>query len=771
MKRLLFFFVLLVIYQEGFSQITIDSVSSQTVCPDANGYVQFDVYFSADSSYFNVGDMFNLSNGGNTTPLTSNYNGVISVFDHIYNLGFIGGSNQIQVVDVPTYMYSSPPFSITIGELVSICNANYTDIWGNFIFFDPNIDNVCPGATVQFEAGDLSCSSNFAGYASYQWSGGLPSVANPSFVASSNATYTVNVVDSYGCTSSTSVSISTFTSPTIATIPNQQFCDPNAVSIYIPVTSTAGIWDFYDNNGNVFSQYPYAPYSYTGTITVVDGNGCESAPSNTFTVNVGYLNSLFAYFSNGSSSSCLNQVVGGDNLCADFPDSWNYPTPTYLWNGVQGGIGSCEFVTPISATTYTIIGNDGYGCIDTTQAFVLPSPTLTSLGNDTSLCGSLTIIPSAIGGTSPYQYNWVQGGWQVFTADSIVYYSPGNSEYFELNVTDANGCDGVLENISITTLESLYLDLYADYDVICAGQVTAVYAGNAWGGSYNYQYVWNPPYVQGTSIYPTTSVSYILTLIDSLAPSCASISDTMNITVNPNPQVNLGADTAVCVGSNIPLNAMPNSGTSPFSYTWSNGAPNAPTQMVTPALGTSYYNVNVVDANGCIGGDTIQVTVNAVPNTPNVSVNGYVLTSSGTNVTWQWYLNGVAIAGATSQSYTAAQNGNYTVVTTNLAGCSSEISAPVNITGVAIAEAIFTLVKVYPNPVNNELNILWEEQSTKSVQLILTDISGKMLFSKEINRISQGENIRLEIGDFAIGVYFLRIQGEGKTFMTKIIKE
>ena len=39
---------------------------------------------------------------------------------------------------------------------------------------------------------------------------------------------------------------------------------------------------------------------------------------------------------------------------------------------------------------------------------------------------------------------------------------------------------------------------------------------------------------------------------------------------------------------------------------------------------------------------------------------------------YQWSNNGVAIAGATSQSYTATTSGSYTVSVTNAGGCSGE---------------------------------------------------------------------------------------------------
>jgi hypothetical protein len=68
--------------------------------------------------------------------------------------------------------------------------------------------------------------------------------------------------------------------------------------------------------------------------------------------------------------------------------------------------------------------------------------------------------------------------------------------------------------------------------------------------------------------------------------------------------INLGNDKSVCRGSSTNIIATPNSFT---SYLWSNGA-TTPSIDITPSLSTS-YSVTVTDANGCVGKDTIAITV------------------------------------------------------------------------------------------------------------------------------------------------------------------
>jgi hypothetical protein len=68
--------------------------------------------------------------------------------------------------------------------------------------------------------------------------------------------------------------------------------------------------------------------------------------------------------------------------------------------------------------------------------------------------------------------------------------------------------------------------------------------------------------------------------------------------------VSLGDDKSVCRGSSTSIIATPNTF---ISYLWSNGA-TTPNINITPSLSMS-YNVIATDANGCVGKDTIAITV------------------------------------------------------------------------------------------------------------------------------------------------------------------
>jgi ELWxxDGT repeat protein len=83
-----------------------------------------------------------------------------------------------------------------------------------------------------------------------------------------------------------------------------------------------------------------------------------------------------------------------------------------------------------------------------------------------------------------------------------------------------------------------------------------------------------------------------------------------------------------------------------------------------------------------------------------------------------------------------------------------------------------TELKVYPNPVHNQLGILFNTNSAGSVGLVITDINGKRLYHQIINGgISSGlQNI--DVSTFENGTYFIQLitnGGDSKTI--KFVKE
>lgn len=158
---------------------------------------------------------------------------------------------------------------------------------------------------------------------------------------------------------------------------------------------------------------------------------------------------------------------------------------------------------------------------------------------------------------------------------------------------------------------------------------------------------------------------------------------------------------------------------------------------------------------------TLTLTVNSRP-APTVAANGAAL-STGAFSSYQWLLNGGAINGATSQSYTATQNGDYSVVVTNASGC-SDTSAIHTVTGVGIAEADALHASVYPTPTEGMLYI----QATSLQQIELVDMVGRTIYTQSV----AADHAQIDLSAYGSGMYTLILRGAGNAVSIRnIIKK
>ncbi|MBP6455706.1 MAG: aryl-sulfate sulfotransferase [Chitinophagaceae bacterium] len=98
---------------------------------------------------------------------------------------------------------------------------------------------------------------------------------------------------------------------------------------------------------------------------------------------------------------------------------------------------------------------------------------------------------------------------------------------------------------------------------------------------------------------------------------------------------------------------------------------------------------------------------NPAPAIPTITAAGNILSSTAAT-TYQWYLNGVLISGATSQTYNAVASGVYVVRITDVNGCVYQYSKGLkhNYIPDAIKENnLNEKISIFPNPTNGKINI------------------------------------------------------------------
>ncbi len=174
----------------------------------------------------------------------------------------------------------------------------------------------------------------------------------------------------------------------------------------------------------------------------------------------------------------------------------------------------------------------------------------------------------------------------------------------------------------------------------------------------------------------------------------------------------------------------------PVSYLWSNGA-TTPEIVVNPSHTTTYYctifqgSVQYKDSITVVVEPALTATISSITSTTFCAGGSVVLnTDTSSGLTYSWKLNGIAINGATSASYTASIAGAYSVTVTNTSNCSATSSA----TQVTVNEAPQTPNITAGGPTSfcsggsvslsapSGLNYLWSNGSTN--QSITVNSSG-----------------------------------------------
>lgn len=146
---------------------------------------------------------------------------------------------------------------------------------------------------------------------------------------------------------------------------------------------------------------------------------------------------------------------------------------------------------------------------------------------------------------------------------------------------------------------------------------------------------------------------------------------------------------------------------------------------------------------------------NPAPAIPTITLNGSSLSSSSAT-SYQWYLNGQQIAGATSQTYTPTNSGIYLVRITDNNGCVYQYSKGFKYTQSAAGLNEIDLsdaITAYPNPTDGYINLKNTQVFGKEFAVQVSDQSGKVIFS-------QMNSTFIDLSTMSNGVYYLSVQSD-----------
>ncbi len=162
-----------------------------------------------------------------------------------------------------------------------------------------------------------------------------------------------------------------------------------------------------------------------------------------------------------------------------------------------------------------------------------------------------------------------------------------------------------------------------------------------------------------------------------------------------------------------------------------------------------------------------QGTAEAVDTT--VTQNGEMLTANAAGLSYQWIdcnNSNAPIDGETNQSFTATNNGSYAVIITAV-NC-EETSSCYDVTTLSVdSKDSLTDLKLFPNPVVDVLTIkLNSSYDTVNVQVY--SLLGQLVKTAVITKSKES---KLNLSDLQSGTYMIRINADGKTNSSLIVKK
>jgi len=258
------------------------------------------------------------------------------------------------------------------------------------------------------------------------------------------------------------------------------------------------------------------------------------------------------------------------------PAGGSYISPSYLWS--TGDVTREIQVTQSGVYTLTV-KDQGCEGSDTVNAIIYHSLQL-FLGNDTSVCMSslpITLAPYDLppAGT---RYKWSNG-----LADTQMQVAGSGVYWLEISLDECKASD----TITVKGVVEPDIDIGPD-STICA-QSPLTIGTELYGAGYAWNTGAATPYIDVSA-----TGSYVLALT---LDGC-TVTDTVQITAIPDPEIDLGADRDICPEQTIVLDAAYESGS---SYHWSTGAETPDISATSPGT----YWVQVTSVYKCTGTDTI----------------------------------------------------------------------------------------------------------------------------------------------------------------------
>jgi gliding motility-associated-like protein len=440
-----------------------------------------------------------------------------------------------------------------------------------------------------------------------------------------SGTHTFTVTNAFGCISSPTTNVVINTAPIVPNPPLinsviQPTCRLSTGSVALSGLPN-GTWRVTANSNGmttigsgttaIITDLPVGIH----TFTVVNADGCNSAPSAIVNLN----NPVPTPPSVNSIIQPTCPIPTGSVTLSGLP-SGNWLI-TRLPNGTTTtGSGSTTTLTGLALGTHTFTVTNALGCTSSSSAAIVvnpiptpPSPPLFSLPTQPtcpSPTGSVVLSNLPTG-------NWIINPIGQTGTGSVAFVRNLPPDTYHFSVTTSAGCTSSPTTIIIDAVPSTPDPPTASDTILC--QNTVAKPLEARGANL----LWYTSAIGGmvSPVAPTPSTTTLGTTLyyaTQTISGCESARKAIRVSVAAQPSVNLMPNSATCGQNNGSIASVVTEGQMPYQFSWSNGATVANLNNLTIQSAT-LFTVTVTDANTCKATRSVELSC-----TPPACVNTVV---------------------------------------------------------------------------------------------------------------------------------------------------
>jgi hypothetical protein len=401
-------------------------------------------------------------------------------------------------------------------------------------------------------------------------------------------------------------------------------------------------------------------------------------------------------------------------------------------------------------------GSDAEWLFDRPEVYIDVNANLSDNGGVVNSAGHYEAAYYFIQGSDQYATNGMlgrEGG--LMSGDVLWAYNVNDPDYFcEFAISINSLIDNTGSALDPYTVDVIGFDVTViDRDEGDEGRRRAVWKNT---GSKNESY-YNMDYCGDVALSSST-------IATSVQPVSASITCDTNV---------------VCPGTSIQLTAIPLSGTSAvsFTYSWTSDPAGFTSTLSNPSTTLNVTTIYTVEINDGINKATASKTIytDAAPDKPEIILKGediLICPDSGL-YSYEWFYENVVLTGETKQfcRINPSLGGNYYVRTSIENGCKSTSDAFAFAASANIPEQDGIYIEVYPVPNSGNFMLNMLSDNTGEVTINIKDFSGNIIKNIVTRKNSGNLFEQINIGNVTKGLYLVEIMFNGKTYFKKMVIE